>query len=117
MAGDAVSAQASDDGRDTVGDDRLDPYFGSPGGGAALAASAQDVDVGIDQAGDEGAALRLDDLGLEAGGPEAARLGHGFDDAARCEDIPTSERLRREHLRAADQDQHGRLLRRTEGLN
>jgi hypothetical protein len=53
MAGDAVRPQAADDRGDAAGRDVLDSNLGGPGGRAALAAPAQDVDVAVDEAGDD----------------------------------------------------------------
>ena len=115
VAGDAVGAQAADDRRDPARDDVLDPDLRGAGGGPAFAAAAEDMDVGVDEPRDDAPAGRVDDLHLEPAGRQAPGLSDRFDDAARDEDVLPSERLRREHLSAAYQGHHGRLLRRVTG--
>ena len=58
----------------------------------------------------------VDDLGLEALDADAARIGHGLDDAAGEQDVLPAERLGGEDVSVADQSDHGRLLDRVTGL-
>jgi hypothetical protein len=110
VAGDAVGPETADDRRDSARDDVLDADLRGPRRRAALAAAAQDVDVGVDEPRDEAQSGRVHDLGAAAPGREAPRFGHGLDEAARDEDVLPSERLRSEDLAAAYQGDHGRLL-------
>jgi len=114
---DPVRAQAADDRRDAARDDVLDPDLRGARRRAAFAAPAQDMDVGIDEPGDDGLARGIDDPGPAAVHPEAPRRRDGLDDPAREEDVLRSERLGRIDAAAAYQGHHGRLLGRVTGLN
>jgi len=70
----------------------------------------------VDEAGQDALAGRVDDVGFEAFDAEAARIGHGRDDAAGHEDVLPAERFGREDVSIADQSDHGRLLDRVTGL-
>ncbi len=110
VAGDAVGPQAADDGRDAARDDVLDPDLGGARRRPAFASASQEVNVGIDEPGEDAFPGRVHGLDFEAVDPDAARFGHGLDRPSGEQDVLPAERLGREDLSSADQSDHGGLL-------
>ena len=107
VAGDAVRAQAADDRGHAARGDVLDGDFGRPGGRTAFSAAAQDMDVRIDESGQDRFSLGLDHVDVQAARFDGPRRGDRLDAAAGDEDVADAQRTRREDGSPTDEKGHG----------
>jgi hypothetical protein len=76
--------------------------------GSGLAAAADEVDVGVDEAGAEGEAAEVDLFVGDAGGQAREGLGDRGDAAVGDEEVALAERLRGEDRGVTDEPEHVR---------
>ena len=93
VTGEAVGAEAADDGRHTAADDLLDSDFRCAGGGAAFATAPEGVEVGVNHPRQDEKAGRVDLVDFDAGERERTGLCQGFDAVTGHQDVAETQRL------------------------